>query len=336
MATDNDCPICQESLHGNLDVGCTVPCGHAFHQACYETWQTHTKNKKQQKCPCCNVTLTTFIEKIHITLPPAPAPVSTPVSASANLGSTFKSRDSQHRRQELSNQKARRSALARHQQMRDGGSGWDADKIEPAKGHVEAPTIKAVPLNTNCLKKDPVYDSRSRSKEQKTWNLKTTSVSASLQRLPSEEDMAVEQRDASCTPSSCKWHGNPAMTKSTYPSCSQKHTSARLPPQPLSIREDDVEQRDTTYSYSSCYDGKPKSKRHSNHKYRYDDEEEILHPSIVERSDFSSVELLEEEISHVTDMALRKLELSIRPLQQRQYHVQRHGSSNIARSVKYL
>ena len=331
MTTDNDCPICQESLHGNLDVGCTVPCGHVFHQACYETWQTHTKHKKQQKCPCCNVTLTTFIEKIHITLPPAPSSVSTPPVAAINSGSKF--RDNRNRRQDLSNQKAKRSALARRPQLRDADSGWDTAKTASLKTYGGASSVKVGPFSTTCLKNDPVHDSNSQKKDQNTWNLKTTSVSASLQRLPSEEEMVAEQRDASCIPSSCKGRGNPKVAKSVYWGYPENDPSESTCPEYIPGKEDEVDQRDTSNLYSSRDDGKPIRKRHNNHTYRYD-EAEASYPIIVGRSDFSSVAHLEEEISHVTDMALRKLELSIRPQQHRQYHAQRHGSSNKAKSVE--
>lgn len=66
---DNECPICRETLHGFFSVGCTVPCGHVFHRTCYETWELHST---ANRCPCCNMELTTFIDKIHIHLPPLP------------------------------------------------------------------------------------------------------------------------------------------------------------------------------------------------------------------------------------------------------------------------
>jgi hypothetical protein len=69
--TDNDCPICQETLHGYSSVGCTVPCGHVFHRSCFETWQIHSTARR---CPCCNEFLTGFIARIHITLPETPTP----------------------------------------------------------------------------------------------------------------------------------------------------------------------------------------------------------------------------------------------------------------------
>ena len=100
---ENDCPICQETLHGTFSVGCTVPCGHLFHRRCFETWQIHSTAKR---CPCCNSNLLGFIDKIHITLP---ASNSNPLD-DPEIKLT--------RRKALSNEKARRSAMMRHKDRR--------------------------------------------------------------------------------------------------------------------------------------------------------------------------------------------------------------------------
>ncbi|CAB9504064.1 expressed unknown protein [Seminavis robusta] len=104
MTTDNACPICQDTLHGTLSVGCTVPCGHLFHRKCFETWQIHSSSGK---CPCCMIKMTGFIDKIHITLP------------SVN-GCNLLDDPSicLQRRKALTKEKAKRSAMMRHSERR--------------------------------------------------------------------------------------------------------------------------------------------------------------------------------------------------------------------------
>jgi Ring finger domain len=104
MSTDNPCPICMDTLHGNRAVGCTVPCGHVFHRRCFETWQKHSS---AGKCPCCMITLAGFIDKIHITLPEVQEEW---VGDSSTL--------SLHRRIALTQQKCQRSAMMRHNARR--------------------------------------------------------------------------------------------------------------------------------------------------------------------------------------------------------------------------
>lgn len=100
---ENDCPICQETLHGTFSVGCTVPCGHLFHRRCFETWQIHCAGKR---CPCCNSNLQGFIDKIHITLP-------------RSKDNMLESPEVKLlRRKALSNQKFKRSAMMRHSARR--------------------------------------------------------------------------------------------------------------------------------------------------------------------------------------------------------------------------
>jgi hypothetical protein len=52
MTTDNDCPICFESL--TEDVRIALPCGHRFHEEYIRRSLTSTRGK----CPNCRATIT--------------------------------------------------------------------------------------------------------------------------------------------------------------------------------------------------------------------------------------------------------------------------------------
>ena len=149
--TDNACPICQDSLHGELSVGCTVPCGHLFHRHCFETWQIHSRSGR--KCPCCNIKMTGFIDKIHISLP-SPTPAEFLEEQAAQL----------KRRKSLSNEKARRSAAMRHQARR---------------------RSKSFPECASQDDKDEARDDVTDSHQNETA-AKRTSLSAVLQRIPED------------------------------------------------------------------------------------------------------------------------------------------------------
>lgn len=181
MATDNDCPICQESLHGAFAVGCTVPCGHVFHRKCFETWQTHSAAKR---CPCCNVELTTFIDKIHISLPitnTSSLSATSISTAPATTTTTFMQQPSPQlqRRQALSYEKAKRSAVMRHRDRRAGSSSTELT--------AQFGTTKKFDLlleyGAPTKKKDPLREERLD---------KSTSLSALLQRIPYMRDDPVK------------------------------------------------------------------------------------------------------------------------------------------------
>jgi len=110
--SNNSCPICQESLHCEITVGCTAPCGHLFHRRCFETWRLHCsqKNSKMGNCPTCNAPLTGFVDKIHIDLSPSPS-----ISLASTTGREV---EQLSLRKKLSNQKAVRSAMMRHSDRR--------------------------------------------------------------------------------------------------------------------------------------------------------------------------------------------------------------------------
>lgn len=150
---ENDCPICQDTLHSTVSVGCTVPCGHLFHRCCFETWQIHSQSRR---CPCCNSNLKGFIDKIHITLP----------NSSSSLTEI-----KLERRKALSDQKAKRSAMMRHKDRRKQQSMttmWNVNGGNEIEVHLEKPAAKA----------------------------KSVSLSASLQRVPSDPVKGAELKQS--------------------------------------------------------------------------------------------------------------------------------------------
>ena len=152
MSFDNACPICQETLHGANSVGCTVPCGHLFHRKCFETWQMHSPSAK---CPCCMLTLSGFIDKIHITLPT--------INSNAMEDPTI----SFQRRKMLTREKGKRSAMMRH---------TDRRRRRSDSGLHSTPA-------TSCSSHDFTAESRDDSPPVAA-TLPNMSLSASLQRVP--------------------------------------------------------------------------------------------------------------------------------------------------------
>ena len=65
----NLCPICRDSLAGELDIGVCLPCGHVLHTECFDGWKTHSTRggSNSPKCPMCNVVGTNFC-KIYFNL----------------------------------------------------------------------------------------------------------------------------------------------------------------------------------------------------------------------------------------------------------------------------
>jgi hypothetical protein len=50
---DNKCPICLEDLlYGRSPIGGLYPCGHVFHETCFDSW-VKTKKKDKADCPTC-------------------------------------------------------------------------------------------------------------------------------------------------------------------------------------------------------------------------------------------------------------------------------------------
>jgi len=67
MAENNSCVICLESLcSADVPIGATVPCGHCFHQECFEGWKKSKLGSASYhgrgsiKCPMCNKQTTDF------------------------------------------------------------------------------------------------------------------------------------------------------------------------------------------------------------------------------------------------------------------------------------
>lgn len=63
----SQCSICLELLFQDKSgkIGVTSPCGHCFHQHCYDTWTTHSINIGHElngtKCPNCNTYTQRFV-----------------------------------------------------------------------------------------------------------------------------------------------------------------------------------------------------------------------------------------------------------------------------------
>ena len=50
--TELSCPICMDCIWSDT-VGVTDPCGHMFHQSCWNSWDSRTRGSKKTKCPMC-------------------------------------------------------------------------------------------------------------------------------------------------------------------------------------------------------------------------------------------------------------------------------------------
>lgn len=50
---ENSCVICYETFNQEA-FGSTVPCGHLFHQKCFDSWIASCSNRRDLKCPMCN------------------------------------------------------------------------------------------------------------------------------------------------------------------------------------------------------------------------------------------------------------------------------------------
>lgn len=178
VEAENDCPICQETLHGPSSVGCTVPCGHLFHRRCFETWQMHSTAKR---CPCCNVDLMGFIDKIHISLPGPPS----------NL--LDDSEVKLERRKALSSQKSKRSSMMRHKNRRR----------------------QAVPEMEDSEERNPIQESRAHGATA-AKQARSVSLSASLQRAPPDPVKSAELERAEereCPSISSEVNGHAIVTE---------------------------------------------------------------------------------------------------------------------------
>jgi hypothetical protein len=60
MNSSNDCVICLNPLaQDGTPFGATTPCGHCFHEACFQQW-TESQSKNNRKCPICNAHAKSF------------------------------------------------------------------------------------------------------------------------------------------------------------------------------------------------------------------------------------------------------------------------------------
>ena len=71
MSDDNNnngnCCICLESLFGDEDapsIGACVPCGHVFHEPCFDKWRAQQQQQRGGTCKCvmCNQPATQFVK----------------------------------------------------------------------------------------------------------------------------------------------------------------------------------------------------------------------------------------------------------------------------------
>jgi len=64
---DNKCPICLEDLlYGCSEIGAVAPCGHVFHQTCFDSWAGVAKKAKVE-CPTCKFKCREFV-RLYLSL----------------------------------------------------------------------------------------------------------------------------------------------------------------------------------------------------------------------------------------------------------------------------
>jgi hypothetical protein len=61
MAVVGACPMCFDSILPD-EVGVTDPCGHVFHQSCWNTWEQSSSKINLTTCPICQKRVTKIIK----------------------------------------------------------------------------------------------------------------------------------------------------------------------------------------------------------------------------------------------------------------------------------